>query len=740
MVKKTSAASWPRWLMYVIPLALVGITVVTYYPSLHYAFQFDDEPSILKFYPIRHKTLADLFFTSSRWVSYWLNTIHYQFGQFEPLVYRRSNLIFHCLTGLLLFFLLLFLFRRRSPKSWFYEYAGVIASVASALFLLHPVQTQTVSYVIQGQLEGLSALACLLIISAFLFTVTRTHIWQKILASIVVFGVCVMACGTKEITIIAPFLVMLVDWFFVSQGSWTEFKKNIWLHVLIVATIWSCYVWLLGKNFLINVLTLNVEHQNNIGNLITQEVGQKITAWPFFISQFKVILHYLFIFMWPCALCVDYDWKLCAGFGVVDCILPLLVLLGIFITMGLVLRKDRINPYVFGMLWFFICLAPRSTIMPSTELVADYKTYLASIGWLLVIVLALIRAYQWACTRYAWLSWRWVSGAVVGSSLLLLALMSYERNSVWQSGLSFWYDIVCKAPSKARGYNNYGVNLMNANDVGQAIWCFKRAIALEPTTYPDPYNNLSAAYATQQHLDLAIALLRQSLRINPGQPKSFNNLGIYLMQKQQEEWAEKAFLQAISLDPHYGLAYFNLGRLYTQQDNPERAWEHFKSACTQADFDTNPTALHTYADTSRQLKKYDDAVYAYTMLLKLNPQDYDVHMQLANIYLMCRKYADAIDWYQKVMRENPVDVRAWCNCTEAYAAQSLPAQALEIIARCERERRLFPGMMVQKARCLHMLGQSAHARAILREYLKHAEDNHFGVLAQKILRKIEQGA
>lgn len=623
--KQTQPSPYLTW---AIPLALVAITAITYYPSLHYAFQFDDEPNIVKFYPIRYKTLSDLFFTSTRWIGHWINTIHFKLGQFEPFVYRRTNVAFHCLTGFFLFFILLFLLRRRPKTSWAHQYATVLASITSALFLLHPVQTQTVSYVVQGQLEGLSAFFCLLIIASFLLLTQCTKMWQKILACVLTFFICVLACGTKEVTIIVPALVFLIDWFFIAQGSWHEIKSRWWAHALIASTVFGCYVWLLGKNFILNILLLKIKHQNNIGNILTQSAAQKITPGAFFISQFKVVVHYLFMFLWPNTISVDYDWKLCSGFDCADCILPFLLLTGIFISVYLALKKNKTSLYAFGMLWFFICLSPRSTIMPSTELIADYKTYLASVGWLLVIASALVLFFEWAAKKWPALRHRvaLVICALVG--IITLSTLTYARNKVWQSGLSFWNDIVLKAPNKARGYNNYGGYLIKIkHDYEQAVWYFKRAIAIEPDTYPDPYNNISAAYALLHRIDDAILAVHKSLQINPAQPKAYNNLGIYLMQREEFDLAHKAFTQAINIYPPYGLAHFNLGRLAIKQGKKEIAWQHFKDACTKADYDTCPAGLHAYGQVSCELGKYEDAIHAYTMALKVDPNDEQARSQ-----------------------------------------------------------------------------------------------------------------
>src|SRR5579859_5356525 len=87
---------------------------------------------------------------------------------------------------------------------------------------------------------------------------------------------------------------------------------------------------------------------------------------------------------------VDYDWKMVQHFFAPDCILPFITLLLIFAFLGYLFRKNNNNLIIFGMLWFFISIAPRTTIMPSTELIADYKTYLSSLGWLFVLACGIV--------------------------------------------------------------------------------------------------------------------------------------------------------------------------------------------------------------------------------------------------------------------------------------------------------------------------------------------------------------
>ena len=169
---KEPALHLQRWYWMLLPLLFVAITFYIYYPSLSYAFEFDDLANIEKLFAVRHTTLKSIFFQNSRWISYWLNALYYswlpQSAKFNPYMYRLGNVIFHCATGFLLFFMVKLASMHATRNKFFHYYGTLIAAITSALFLLHPVQTQTVSYVIQGQLEGLAGFFIVAVITTFL--------------------------------------------------------------------------------------------------------------------------------------------------------------------------------------------------------------------------------------------------------------------------------------------------------------------------------------------------------------------------------------------------------------------------------------------------------------------------------------------------------------------------------------------------------------------------------------------
>ena len=123
-----------------------------------------------------------------------------------------------------------------------------------------------------------------------------------------------------------PMLIALFDWFFIAEGEWESFKSRLWLHAAYSIILYSVMIkyGVLTPHYVTTVAT-NPVH-NNRGNVLTDHATHNITLPPFFISQFKVVLHYLTIFLFPVGLCFDYDVKLSTGWTNLDVIFPFLLL------------------------------------------------------------------------------------------------------------------------------------------------------------------------------------------------------------------------------------------------------------------------------------------------------------------------------------------------------------------------------------------------------------------------------
>ena len=737
--QESTLAHLLQWVIAPLILAITGF--LFYRSSLHYAFQFDDIANITKFYNIRHATFQSLFFGHSRWVSSWLNAANYRMGAadpFAPYYFRLTNIGIHIITSLMIFFVFFLLLRNLKQNSsqhyFFKSNAFLISFFTSFLFLLHPAQTQAVSYVIQGRLEGVM---CFTIASMALFFVAYCLTNNSALKAVSVAFLCIAAafsCGTKEAAIVGPALLLLLDWFFIAQGELKSLYKRVWIHALVGGVVAFLFLYYLKPQLFIDILSFRREMQNNIGNTITEHRNDAIKPLHYMISEFKVILHYLWIYLWPFNISVDYDWKMVSSFWAPDCILPFLLLVGIGSGIAYSLRKNSTNLFAFGLLWFFVSIAPRASIAASTELIADYKTYLSSIGWLFVIASALIYVVQKLLPYLTMptVPTPYKTPAHIAALVLIslpVGIATHQRNKVWRSGEEFWANVLQNAPGRARAYNNYGVALSEKGQYADAIPYFKKAATMD-AIYPDPLNNLAVAHSTLGNMDEAIMALKQSLKINPYYPEAYNNLGSFFLQKEQLDEAEQFLKVALQLRPHYGKAYYNLARVYTTRANKtsdvkqksqlmEQSWQFHKNSCTIADFDNNLAGLNEWAKVSFQLHKYDDAVVALKKMLTINPDLPEALFALGNAYFFMKDFENARVSYYHMTQKFPQDARIWNNLGESCF---LLGQFEESVQCFNKTLALNPNLFntrLRMAEALSRVGKDDEAKKTLEFLLVH---------------------
>jgi tetratricopeptide (TPR) repeat protein len=442
---------------------------------------------------------------------------------------------------------------------------------------------------------------------------------------------------------------------------------------------------------------------------LTHNPNALITPGYFFISQFKVVLHYLWIFLWPFSISVEYDWKLSRNLFAVDCIFPLMILVCLSVVVFRLFKKNNTHPICFGALWFAACIAPRSSFMPSSELLADYKTYLASMGWLFIIAAALVKIVEYCMRHYKQV---YVQPIFVLFFAIPLGYCTMQRNIVWSSGLEFWGNIIKNAPGKARAYNNYGVELAQEHGkLLESIPYFQKAIAMDQK-YSDPCNNLAVIYARTNNPNGAIDVLTKSLKINPHYPEGYNNLASIFLDQKEYEKAKKALLMALQYRPHYGKAMLNLGRVYTAEGDDITAWEWYKKCCMQGDMD-NEAGFNLYAQASFTLKKYDDAIFAYKKVLELNPASYVAIFKIGNAYYHTEKFHDALTWYDKAIRIKPGDHHALFNLAETYMKLGQPEKALPYYQKVQHVSAHIPQVELCLAQCYRILGEYDQAQAVL---------------------------
>jgi protein O-mannosyl-transferase len=692
----------------IIPCALALVTFAVYYASLWYGFIFDDLPTITNYAHIRYIDVAGQLFGNPRWISRLLNQVTFHYGGLSPFAYRIFDVLMHIVSGILVFVTLRRIFTRVHTMQFVHDHATMVATTASALFLLHPVQTQTVTYITQMRLEGLETLFALLVMMSFVFAATSSSVVLRKILYAISFVLMAFACGTKEIVITVPPLMVLIDWFFIAQGNWQSFRSRIVVHLgyFSILCIFLIKYGYLRFGFLKSISAIAVH--NNRGNILTSESSACIDTFHFAISQFKVFLHYLWIFVWPFGLSFDYDMKLSSQWYDYDVLIPALFVLALIIgALWLYIKKQQ--PLVaFGFAWFLIAMFPRTSIFPTTELICDYKTYPASLGMMVVLASIFVQAFSYATRQWAKTPERQkvALGITAFCLCFMLAGASKMRSYVWESELSFWGDVLRKAP-KARVYNNYAVALWDAGRQAEAFANFDEAIKRDEG-YAEPHVNLATIYQMKHDYDKAMYHYKRALDIGEAHPELFNNLGMLHMEQQSWAAAEYCLKQAIVLRPFYSKTQCNLGRLYQTLNRREEAVRCYENAIKG----DAPTAEMYYLHGSLcfDVGKFDSAIIS---LEKVDKNYQDAAFLLGCCYYSLPNYAKANEYLAYAYHKNPHNKVYVYNYAQSLLNLRKYGEALSLFEQCVGDIRSFPYARLHITKCLYGIERKGEARQML---------------------------
>ncbi len=288
-----------------IPMGLgvavsVGVVFALYLPTRHYTFIFDDFPTILE-YPHIHDSLGSFLFSSSRWIPRFLHKLGFFLSSFEPWGYRLVNLVL--LLGIvLLTYRILENVLARFPFPWWQKHASWIALFTAFLMVAHPAQTQTATYITQMSSEGVALFFVLLVTYFFTRTIFASSRYTKFFwYGATLFGGYI-ACGTKEIIVVLPVLLLIFDFFLLAAGRWGLLFRRVPMHIGL-AVIMCVGLGHVGKPFQRVVYEAqSVEARGNRGNLVAENYVEKIGASSYRLTQPRVLAHYLALFFFPMAL------------------------------------------------------------------------------------------------------------------------------------------------------------------------------------------------------------------------------------------------------------------------------------------------------------------------------------------------------------------------------------------------------------------------------------------------------
>jgi Flp pilus assembly protein TadD len=364
-----------------------------------------------------------------------------------------------------------------------------------------------------------------------------------------------------------------------------------------------------------------------VADLKGEDAGFLIPFMPpgrYFLTQWHVVVTYLRLLFWPTGQNLDWDFPL--AHGLTD---PAVLGSGFFLAVLLVgagilfvrcrSRGDSAGAtgrlVAFGVAWFFLLLAPTSSVVPLADVLMEHRLYLASWG----IFLAAAVLASSLVERRVRPGRPVVLAAVLVCLCAGLASASCLRVNLWRSKLALWSDCVAKSPHKARAHLGLGNGYRQAGDVQRAAEEFRDALDLAKE---DPRwlrqeirGKLTSALLVLGRTEEAIVAVQAGLA---EQPKDATLLGLLAMAQLQQrnfaaaeaaaqgsvvaakepaaslqilgmvrsaegdrEGAIAAFEQAVRIDPEEPQGTLLLARAYREQGRPREACDVLRSPATE---------------------------------------------------------------------------------------------------------------------------------------------------------------
>ncbi|MFN7933686.1 MAG: hypothetical protein U0R19_10180 [Bryobacteraceae bacterium] len=532
--------SW-MWLAGILIALLVALEI--YWPSIRGPFVFDDDYLAFRDPGFLERGLLSLNPSVRPFLhlSYWLNL--YFSGLEETFSYHLWNVLLHVANSFLMYLAVDKLLEMAGEER---GRSRILAAFAAAVFLVHPVHTEAVAY-IAGRSESFSLLWFLSAYVVFLHRREEGIGWMASLATMVLFGAAFLS---KEHTAVLPALLVLTDVCFGKDGAVAGVRRNWRLYAPMVA------IGAAGVALVARVLM----------QATTAGFRMKDLPWhDYFYTQWRAIWIYLKLTVLPVGLNADYFIPISrspldhgALFG----------LIGLLALAGAAFYYRRQFPLAFfGMLVFFLLLAPTSSVVPIKDPVAERRLYLPFLG-LLLVMCDLLR--RWKVSRT-------MQYATMGVVLAVLSMLTYQRSDVWSDPMKLWADTVEKGPDNSRAQFQLAMVHYTRGECDVAV---ERFAAAERTSTKKDYSlylDWGLAYDCRNELAKAEEKFRQAAAIeNTAHVRSL--IGMSLARQNKPGAALEELKAAEALDAAYDMTYVYRGKVFLLMNELDRAEAEYKRA------------------------------------------------------------------------------------------------------------------------------------------------------------------
>jgi tetratricopeptide (TPR) repeat protein len=480
----------------------------------------------------------------------------------------------------------------------------------------------------------------------------------------------------KEFVVTLPLILTLYDFYFLDALAEPWWKRCSRIVPFFAIALIVPLLLLRTPREAVDVANIADSHFIQEGDL--QRVGSHIDITKangamgrkeYFLTELNVVCTYVRLLFLPVNQNFDYDYPIS---HIMD---GKTLMSGAFLLCLLVLAAVMYKSYriiSFSILWFFIALSVESSFIPIGHVIAEYRLYLASVGF---VFLATNLIYM----RKADQKQLNIIAAVI---LVGFSMMTYQRNKVWRGEFTLWNDAVQKSPHKARPYNNRGVIFSEQGNFTQAISDYTKAIEIDPN-FADAYINRGLVYYNQKNFPQGISDFTKAIETDTNYAEAYYGRGLVYEVQNNFAQAVADFTQAIEISPNYALAHYDRGRTYYLQNNFIQAISDFTKV-----IETNPhnaTAYYFRGLAYEAQNNFARAIPDYTKAIEINPNYAEACYNRGLAYAQQGEFTQTISDLTKAIGINPNYAEAYYNRGTAYDRQKNFTRAIsdytEVIKR-----------------------------------------------------------
>lgn len=628
---------------------LIFAAVLLYAQTLNDPFHFDDAVTIVTNQAVHHlpdlsSTIRGLLeFQPSRFVTNFTFAINYFIGRLDVTGYHAVNILIHLGVAFLVWWfgeLLVRLTGRKEgndnrstknkkkktqePVQVNAAQASPIPFLAALVFLVHPVNTEAVSYISQRS-EQLAALFYLAAVCLYIQGRMLEGNPRLFFAGAVICGL--LGSFSKETAVTLPLMIIVVELFFFGGGT----KENIRHRRTLFGSLIIAFVLLIPAAF-------KFDYAGRLfsPHLSQSHLGDVLTLPTYLLTQLNVWVDFLRLAFVPIGLNLDHDYPMAhtllefptlASFGVLAALL------------AAAFRLRRSHPMVsFAIIWFFVTLA--SNLVPRAHVIFEHKLYLVLTGMLPALCLGVS----------ALVKDRRAVVFVLFVIILILGTLTFFRNRVWASEVSLWEDVIRKSPNKARVHLSLGTAYAAEGRYEEALKYLTSAIGMMADPYR-AYSTRGAVYAKMGRDDLALDDFNKATAAAPQFTEGYVRRAEALARGKAYTLALEEFNKAIATDPHDASAYKMRGRLYDAMRQYGQAFADYNKALGIDPGDAQALAWRGYLHAIAG--RIDEALADFNKAIRIDPGFADAYVYRGMYFKDRKDYRRAFAELDKAVALSP---------------------------------------------------------------------------------------